>query len=280
LTLSQLSIRYTVLLVLRYALIPQAAQLGVLLAISLFLEIARRMRGNSRMSEYLPSKLAQSATLAYMAYFCFGVLLVAYKVNWTVSPSLEEIVGISRDGNFWSVLSAVADLALATTALLWWRSSHLTLKDVGFRGIQSVDKAALSVALLLAVGVVVGSHMLGDTSFVGGAVREASPSSDRPVVFLWVWTVLVAPLSEEAFFRGMLQSSLKRYFPRAIAIILQALAFGCMHVMGGRWMALSIVAGLLLGCIYEATGTIFAAWLVHGIWNATVIAVALARAQP
>jgi membrane protease YdiL (CAAX protease family) len=70
----------------------------------------------------------------------------------------------------------------------------------------------------------------------------------------------------------MLQTTLKRYFPRAIAIILQALAFGLMHIMAGRPIALSIVAGLLLGCVYEATGTIFAAWLVHGIWSATVIA--------
>ena len=66
---------------------------------------------------------------------------------------------------------------------------------------------------------------------------------------------------------------------RAIAIILQALAFGFMHVTGARLTALLIIAGLLQGCIYEATGTIFAAWLVHSIWNATAIAIALTRAQ-
>jgi membrane protease YdiL (CAAX protease family) len=273
--------RYTVLLVLRYALIPQVAQFGVLLAISLFLEIARRTLGKSRPSAYRPIKLAQAATLAYIAYFCLAILLVAYEVHWAVSPPLEEIVGISRDGNFWSALSIGADIALAVTALLWWRSSHSTLREVGFRGIHGIDKTILSTAAaLLAVSLVVGSHMLHDTSFVRAAAREALPGADRPVVLLWAWTVLAAPLFEEAFFRGMLQSSLKGYFPRAIAIILQALAFGCMHVMGGRWMALSIVVGLALGCIYEATGTIFAAWLVHGMWNATVIAAVLMQAQP
>ena len=269
------------LLVLRYALIPQAIQLGVLYAVAFFLEVARRTRGDSHMSEYRPSKLALSATLAYLAYFCFGLLLVAHKVDWTVSPSLREIIGISRDGNFWSALSIAADIALGVTALLWWRSSHLTLQAIGFRGIQSVDKAALVAAMvLLTTGVLVGSYMRHDTSFIGGVAREALPNATRPVVFLWIWTVFVVPLSEEVFFRGILQNSLKRYFPKAIAIILQALAFGCMHITGGRWLVLSTVVGLLLGCVYEATGTIFAAWLVHGIWNATIIAMVLARAQP
>ena len=272
--------RYTVLLVLRYALIPQAVQLGVLLAVSCLLEIARSRLCNDRAAAYRPGKLARSATLAYLAYLVFAVLVIGDEVDWSVSPPLDVILSISRNGKLWSALSIASDVALGVTALGWWRSSRLTLKDAGFRGPQRIERTAATLSVVLLVICLVAGAMLHDPSLKGGPARESVATVDRPDVLLWAWTVLIVPLTEEVFFRGMLQNELKKLVPTALAVTLQAIAFGLMHVVGGPRMALLILAGLLQGCIYEATGTIYAAWLVHSLWNATVIAMALTRTQP
>jgi len=91
--------------------------------------------------------------------------------------------------------------------------------------------------------------------------------------FLPIWTVLsvvvlacvVGPLAEEFLFRVVLYGGLRvvGFLP---AVLLQAAIFGVMHT---PQEALPItLLGIILGYLYERTGSVYAVWLAHGLFNA------------
>ncbi len=87
-------------------------------------------------------------------------------------------------------------------------------------------------------------------------------------VLLWVSAVLISPVAEEVFFRGMLQTVLRRYvdLPWA-AIALAAIAFGAMHTAQPQYVVPLTVLGLALGYVYERTGSLVAPVIIHVLFN-------------
>jgi len=85
---------------------------------------------------------------------------------------------------------------------------------------------------------------------------------------LWAGAVAIAPAAEEAFFRGILQNSLRRSIGRAGAIVLTSLAFGIAHAGGQTQAVPALVAlGVLLGWAYVRTGSLLAPVLAHALFN-------------
>lgn len=86
---------------------------------------------------------------------------------------------------------------------------------------------------------------------------------------------LVAPIAEELFFRGILQTALARAFPvrpgsnyhRRYAIIMAGTLFGLMHTSTPHYVPALIVLGILLGYLYEKRGSLVTPILVHMLFN-------------
>ncbi|MBW3629600.1 MAG: CPBP family intramembrane metalloprotease [Gemmatimonadetes bacterium] len=92
---------------------------------------------------------------------------------------------------------------------------------------------------------------------------------------VWAWsTLLFTVVAEEAFFRGLIQTSLQRWLGargRAAlgAWVAASLLFGLAHLAGGPlYVALATVAGLGYGWVFVRTGSIRAAVLCHFAVNA------------
>lgn len=104
-------------------------------------------------------------------------------------------------------------------------------------------------------------------------------------------TYVCVPLMEELLFRGFLFAVLEDAFPRtwnigrfrlSSATIVTAVAFGLWHLGGLQWptdgfiwfqVIYTTIAGLLFAIIRQATGSIWAPWLVHFVvdmWAVTV----------
>jgi len=86
---------------------------------------------------------------------------------------------------------------------------------------------------------------------------------------LWVGAVVIAPLAEEAFFRGILQTTVSKVIGgRWLAVFCSAIAFGAGHAVGQpQAVPALIVLGILLGAVYERTGSLVAPILLHGLFN-------------
>lgn len=88
---------------------------------------------------------------------------------------------------------------------------------------------------------------------------------------------VVAPLSEELIFRVILQGSLSTVMPTLLAIPIVAVAFSAVHgpVDGLALLPLALV----LGSVFQRRHSYVAVVVIHGLFNATMLALALLSAR-
>ena len=88
------------------------------------------------------------------------------------------------------------------------------------------------------------------------------------MIALWLSAVLISPVAEEVFFRGMLQTVIRRYVDLPwLAIAFAAIAFGAMHTAQPQYVVPLTVLGLALGYVYERTGSLIAPVVIHVLFN-------------
>ena len=78
--------------------------------------------------------------------------------------------------------------------------------------------------------------------------------------------VVVAPVSEEVFFRGFMFAGLRRAMPLWIAAVISAAVWGSLHLTGGNvGVAIQLaVFGVILAFLYERSGSLWAPIMAHG----------------
>jgi membrane protease YdiL (CAAX protease family) len=87
--------------------------------------------------------------------------------------------------------------------------------------------------------------------------------------------IVVVPLTEELFFRGLLQTMLRSYIAGPWpAIIFASLVFVVFHENPQHWPALFALS-LCLGYAYEKSGSLFRSIFIHSTFNALSVAAAL-----
>ncbi|MBA4371002.1 MAG: hypothetical protein C0418_05430 [Coriobacteriaceae bacterium] len=178
--------------------------------------------------------------------------------------------------------------ALAVTFLLWLArrgggsaSERLRLQRPGERSAGGWLRAAGAVAGLLVL------TRLATTGYVALAFSvgweppgpgEAEfvrlfGSSASGLLISAALVVLVAPVVEEAVFRGAVLGALGRYLPRWGAIVASALLFAVLHL--DAWMFVpTFVLGLALGWLGTRRATLWPAVVMHALYNATAVAAA------
>lgn len=106
------------------------------------------------------------------------------------------------------------------------------------------------------------------------AMREASTPLWLQFIALFSAGVL-APVSEELFFRGICQTGIKKLLPprwgsmyhRWAAIGIVAFLFGLGHISVFHHVPALMVLGVLLGYCYERTGSLMVPILIHMFFN-------------
>jgi membrane protease YdiL (CAAX protease family) len=154
----------------------------------------------------------------------------------------------------------------------WW-----TLRAVEPRGWpvvrlgreQFTPRPILTGAALGAVAVGLPSGLL----LLAGWLRvEPSPPGDWGRAALATLAALIpAALWEELLTRGYLFTLLRDAVGARRAIVASSVVFGLLHIenAGATWQSVTLVmlAGIFLGSILVATGSLYAAWAAHVAWN-------------
>lgn len=107
--------------------------------------------------------------------------------------------------------------------------------------------------------------------------RELTGLAETPVdvVLLVVMTVVMAPVVEEVFFRGLLQGALRDWIGRVLAVAVASVVFGITHFQLVQFPALVLV-GLVNGLLVLRTGRLGPALWSHASFNVVTVAVLLA----
>ncbi len=101
------------------------------------------------------------------------------------------------------------------------------------------------------------------------AVIDALREHSEPAWALWIGAVVVAPVAEELFFRGLLQTFLRNVTNRPwVAVAVAGAVFGIAHNPQPHAVPTIAALGVILGVTYERTGSLVAPITLHVLFNA------------
>jgi membrane protease YdiL (CAAX protease family) len=176
------------------------------------------------------------------------------------------------------VTSSGALALLLVLFVLGPRLLHTDLRGLGFRAPSAAEvRFALSAALGLWVISILAN--LVSISIFGPnpqpLVVSFSEHRGAEAIALDLLTgALVAPLSEETLYRGIVFAGLAQYMPFLPAALISALLFAIPHGIGV--LAPILVLGTGLAWIYARTGTLWAPILSHAVVNAISLGILFA----
>lgn len=211
-----------------------------------------------------------------------GYILLKSKIEPTFDTDVTRYLELSYSYEMRYLYSVIAVAACAVVFLIWYRYET---REEARRDIRSVINIK-NIFLIILLGIGCQFFVSGLMSFVMPHLGELSEdytevlkgitSANSVAVFLF--TVVIAPVSEELVFRGVILHKAGRSMPFFIANILQALLFGIVHqnMVQGVYAAL---LGLLFGYVWRKFHTILAPILVHIFVNASSYLVRLLPAD-
>lgn len=154
------------------------------------------------------------------------------------------------------MLFVIEALIIMGVAFLWAKSSNL---DIGLRA-PALQDAWIWIALFIAYCA------------AGWVVTETDPISPLSLSQDIVISVILAPIAEEALFRGAMFSAIVRRWGIWPAIIFPSILWGLGHV---QYEAAVIVgfcgAGILLAVIRWKSGSLYVPLALHAAYNLAVV---------
>lgn len=154
---------------------------------------------------------------------------------------------------------------LLVVALIGARLSGLAAFEAG----TGTGRWLLPGAALGAAGILIATVY----AWLAGTLVRAGAGEVRPLLLLGgCGVVFLQVLAEEAYFRGWLQPLATRAWGQGAAVVVTALAFALVHVIGGVRAPVSILnmvlGGVLFGILAQKGGGIWPAVAAHFAWNA------------
>jgi len=156
------------------------------------------------------------------------------------------------------------------------------------------------IGLLAALPLVMGSIMLiqlvnlwlgNEAPVIGHEMLNMLIESDSTLgsALIILSAVLVAPVLEEVIFRGLMQSVLVEWFGQSMrwgVVLVAGMVFALVHVSavpaGAEVQVISglFIFGIVLGWLYERTGSLWPSIIVHIGFNALNVMIALSTTLP
>jgi uncharacterized protein len=169
----------------------------------------------------------------------------------------------------------VVAVALIGSALIWPISAGGSLRE-GLRrlGFVRLSRWIFGGALLawfayVAIAAILSPLLQPDQEDVA---RDLGAGDDSVIatVMAGILIVVLAPLSEEVFFRGFMYTGLRRAMPMLVAAAVSGAVWGVLHLTAGNiGVAVQLALfGVVLAYLYERTGNLWAPIFAHTINNA------------
>ncbi len=218
-----------------------------------------------------------------------AVLLVAATVagNFVVTAASSDarlIAGVV--GLLVLALGVVGYPIAGVVASKRWGSGNVGA-DLGLR-FRAADlglgpaAAVVMFGVVIAVGLIVRALGVPQTS----NLQNVEGHLRGPVlVFLIVLSGVLAPVTEELLFRGVLMRGLAARWGAGVAVLGQGVVFGLAHVLfDGGWGNVGLVlpltgVGIVLGFVARTTGRLGAGMIAHSVYNLGQIALLIASAN-
>lgn len=169
------------------------------------------------------------------------------------------------------VLTAVSSAIMLGVVWLFLRSKKFKIRDFGFKKptlggigvavLAYVTYFVLFLITVLALSAFVPAFNADETQDVGFVGAQG-----WQLVLAFIGLVIIAPISEEIFFRGFLYRGLRRSWPMWLAAVGTSALFALAH---GQWnVGVDVfILSLLLIFVYQKTGNLWLSIGMHATKN-------------
>lgn len=150
-------------------------------------------------------------------------------------------------------------------------------------GLRKLPPVSLIPVVVLGIGtsLLVGCVLsLLPESLLEAYAESSAWLQEGNLVIALISTIIVAPITEELIFRGLIFTHLRQGMPQVLALLISCVVFGLLH---GQliWMAYAFLLGLLLNWVYIRYRSLLANIVLHmtfnlvGIWGLSLSGAAL-----
>lgn len=232
-----------------------------------------RAKGLPR-AKWGPVGATLTAAIALVGGQIVGFLLVAAYAVYSGDIDFETALNfVDSDISllFASYLAASA-LTLLTVGI-YLKISKATWRDLGFRKFRPLQAIGLLLAsfigflLVAAVVSVVLETLMPGIDLTGEQEIGFLDAATRGELFLtFVALVVIAPITEEIVFRGLLLPAYARWFGIVPAVLITSVMFALLHPPLSAMITIGVFALFLAG-IYVRTQSLWPAILLHSAKN-------------
>lgn len=209
----------------------------------------------------------------------FYLMFVAAIFMFAIAPGItgqatsgDDLMNLFMNTDFNTIIMIAFSLSCTIIFGIWYYKScggnyRLNVKKE-LHPLQLVGIAVMvpgtqfATTILISVISVIFPKWLEDYE----ALMESAGMSDEITIIMFIYSVFLAPWSEELIFRGVTMRVARRAFPFWIANIIQALLFGAFH-MNMLQGCYAFALGLILGYVCERGGSIYYSIFFHFLFN-------------
>jgi membrane protease YdiL (CAAX protease family) len=160
---------------------------------------------------------------------------------------------------------------LALALLLGWLLDQPPLQQLSWSPTDAIVGVA-ATAPPLALYLVMMRWPLGSLRRIKEILEEMVRPLFAPATVPDLAAIaLLAGLSEEALFRGVVQGALAAWLGNTAALLLASLAFGLAHCVTATYVVIAAVMGLYLGWIWLLTGNLLTVIVAHAVYDFVVL---------
>jgi len=243
---------------------------------------------NPRKTSVWPVFVIVPATVI-STFLIAALTLVLFMMGWSAQNPSDARSQISdRIATSPGLLLALAlESSLLMLVAVWFAnllSGHSARRVLRLGpGASPIGRTLLFILMTLLAGLGASNLVVG---IAGGQpvmamklIEQVRAASGGWLAALVVAIVLVAPVCEEVFFRGFIQTRLRARWGSIAAIVVTSLMFGAFH-LDPRHAISTLGIGLVLGWSVELTGSIRTAILAHMTNNLLAVVAGVVIARP
>ncbi|MGE3960928.1 MAG: lysostaphin resistance A-like protein [Dehalococcoidia bacterium] len=223
-----------------------------------------------------------------------GLLLLGYAVVLSIVAAIALNFGDPEVESGPALAIALATLGfsiwLGAIVVLLARRKRLTLEQLGFTPLPGLAKlwplatwgSGLVIVFVYGAAILLIEEATGrDLSRLaeGNPLPEGAGMTDAVWIVLGLSVVVVAPLSEELFFRGLVFRAVQARWGLVLGMVISGLLFSLVH------FEISVVApfwgiGMLFAFAYHRSGSLWTPVIAHAIFNGVSFAVTISGVSP
>lgn len=209
-------------------------------------------------------KLQKNTFLKFLAFFLIGIIIIYLPtILFYVMLDLKLLSLMTE--NIISICELLFYVLGYVILFMLYKKNKFSLKYI------SVNSTKMKLIHFLLVAIIFFSYFVVETTFLP-STNEVIQRSKCEVIVAWLSIIIVAPIFEEIFFRGILLQQLFTRYNHLTSILIGSLLFGLLHYQANQPEKIisAIFFSIIICEVFYITRNIYLAIWAHLIFNSSI----------